>query len=116
MILSNIAMWETLRNSADWDFVKMPTLPEISKTQNRLRAESCASLAVTRFPISRMLKKPTSVSHSSTESEIISLDAGSRMDGILALDLWDLVTEVVHSSSNQAQRETQRASEGRLAA
>ena len=33
----------------------------------------------------------TSVSHSSTESEIISLDAGLRLDGILALDLWDLI-------------------------
>ena len=33
-------------------------------------------------------KLETSVSHSSTEAEIISLDAGSRMDGIPALDLW----------------------------
>ena len=40
------------------------------------------------------------MSHISTESDIISLDAGVRMDGILALDLWDLVMEVVHSSKN----------------
>ena len=40
-----------------------------------------------------MCKKQTSVSHSSTEAEIISLDAGLRMDGIPALDLWDLVIE-----------------------
>ena len=44
-----------------------------------------------------------SVSHRSTETEIISLDAGLRMDGIPALDLWDLVIEVVHSS-NQAKK------------
>ena len=31
-------------------------------------------------------EKQTSVSHSSTESEIVSLDAGLRMDGIFALD------------------------------
>ena len=31
------------------------------------------------------------VSHSSTESEIISLDAGLRLDGLLALELWDLI-------------------------
>ena len=43
-----------------------------------------------------MCKKQTSVSHSSTESKIISLDAGLRMDGLLALDLWDIVTEVLH--------------------
>ena len=52
----------------------------------------------TFVPISWMCKKQTSVSHSSTGSEIISLDAGLRMDGILALDLWDVVIEVSHSS------------------
>ena len=40
-----------------------------------------------------MCKKQTSVSHSSTESEIISLDAGLRMDVSLALDLWDVVKD-----------------------
>ena len=35
------------------------------------------------------------LSHSSTESEIISLDAGLRMDGLLALDLQDIVIEVL---------------------
>ena len=34
------------------------------------------------------VQEKTSVSHSSTEAEIISLDAGFRMDGIPALDLW----------------------------
>ena len=46
-------------------------------------------------PISWMCKKQTSISHSSTESEIMSLDAGLRMDGLLGLDLWDLVIEVL---------------------
>ena len=55
----------------------------------------------TLFPIRCMCKKQTSVLHSSTESEIISLDAGFRKDGIPALDLWDLVIEVLHSSTNQ---------------
>ena len=41
----------------------------------------------TFVPISWRCKKQTSVSHSSTESEIISLDSGLRMDG----DSWDLV-------------------------
>ena len=49
----------------------------------------------TFVPISWMCKKQKSVSHSSTESEIISLDAGLRMDGLLALDFWDLVIEVL---------------------
>ena len=42
-----------------------------------------------------MCKKQTSVSHSSTESEIISLDAGLRLDGLPALELWDLIVSVL---------------------
>ena len=59
----------------------------------------------TFVPISWMCKKQTSVSHSSTESEIISLDAGLRFDGIPALDLWDLIVAVLGNTnqSNKAQ-------------
>ena len=50
----------------------------------------CVLGSHTFVPISWMCKKQTSVSHSSTESEIISLDAGLRLDGIPALDygIW----------------------------
>ena len=44
-----------------------------------------------------MCKQQTSVSHLSSEAEVISLDAGLRMDGIPTLDLRDLVIEVVSS-------------------
>ena len=40
------------------------------------------------------VQEQTAVSHSSTESEIISLDAGLRLDGLLALELWDLIVSV----------------------
>ena len=40
-------------------------------------------------------KKQTAVSHSSAEAEIISLDAGVRMEGIPALVLWDQIVEVL---------------------
>ena len=46
-----------------------------------------------------MCKNQTSVSHSSTESEIISLDARLRLDGIPALDLWDLIVAVLGNTS-----------------
>ena len=49
----------------------------------------------TFVPIRWMCKKQNSVSHSSTESEIISLDAGLRLNGVLALDLWDLIVLVL---------------------
>ena len=47
-----------------------------------------------------MQKKQTSVSYSSLESEIIALDAGLRIDGLPALDLWDVVKEVLRSPNN----------------
>ena len=50
-----------------------------------------------------MCKKETAVSHSSTESEIISLGAGLLKDGLLALDLWDTVIDVLRSANNNVQ-------------
>ena len=50
-------------------------------------------------PVSWMSKKQTAVSHSSTESEIISLDTGLRLDGLLALELWDLIVSVLGNVS-----------------
>ena len=58
----------------------------------------------TYVPISWMCKKQTVVSHSSTESEIISLDAGLRLDGCPALDLWDLIVSVIGSVSQISDR------------
>ena len=51
-----------------------------------------------------MCKKQTSVSHSLTESEIISLDAGLRLAGIPALDLWGLIVAVL-GNTNQSHKE-----------
>ena len=61
----------------------------------------------TFVPISWMCKKQTSVSHSSTESEIISLDAGLRLDGIPALDLWDLIVFVLGNTIQTPDRSGQ---------
>ena len=53
----------------------------------------------TFVPISWMCKKQTAVSHSSTESEIISLDTGLRLDGLPALELWDLIVSVLGNTT-----------------
>ena len=55
----------------------------------------------------RAISQPQCVSHSSAESEIISLDADFIMDGIPALHLWDLRIDVMHSNSNQKQKDKQ---------
>ena len=59
----------------------------------------CVLGSHTYVPISWMCKKQTSVSHSSTESEIISLDTGLRLDGLPALELWDLIVSVLGNVS-----------------
>ena len=61
----------------------------------------------TFVPISWMCKKQTAVSHSSTESEIISLDTGLRLDGLLALELWELIASVFGSVSQISDRSGQ---------
>ena len=53
----------------------------------------------TFVPKSWTCKKQTSVSHSSTEFEIISLDIGLRLDGLPALELWDLIDSFLRNVS-----------------
>ena len=99
-------MCETLPNNADWDCFETPILQDILRIQNLLRVEHSAFFGSHTFvPISWMCKKQTSVSHSSTELEIISLDAGLRLEGIPALDLWDLIVTVLHGNTYQSDQE-----------
>ena len=71
----------------------------------------CVFGSHTFVPISWMCKKQTSVSHSSTESEIISLDTGLRLDGLLALELWDLIVSVFGNISHVSDRTEQPVKE-----
>ena len=64
----------------------------------------CVLGSHTFVPISWMCKKQTAVSHSSTESEIISLDAGLKLDGLPALKLWDLIVSVFGSMTQTTER------------
>ena len=66
-----------------------------------LEDSNCAFLEVW------MWKKQTVVSHSSTDSEIISLDTGLRLDGLPALELWDQIVSVFGSVSQISDRSGQ---------
>ena len=101
-ITNNIVMWEKLQNNADWDCFKTPILREIFEDSESTSAGTlCVFGGHTFVPVSWMCKKQTSVSHSSTGSEIISLDAGLRMDGIPALDFWDLIVTVLRGNTSE---------------
>ena len=98
-------MWVILPNNADWDCFKTLTSREILKFRNPLlEVTLCIFGSHTYVPISWMCKKQTSVSHSSTESEIISLDTGLRLDGLPALELWDLIVSVFGSVTQTSDR------------
>ena len=64
----------------------------------------CVFGSHTFVPICWICKKQTAVSHSSTESEIISLDTGLRLDGLPALELWDLIVSVLGNVSRVSDR------------
>ena len=97
--MGNTAKQYRLGLFQDSDFARDP---EDSKSTSG--GTLCIFGSHTFVPKSWMCKKHTSVSHSSTESEIISLDAGLRLDGIPALDLWDLVVSVLGNTTQTSER------------
>ena len=64
----------------------------------------CIFGSYTFVPISWMCKKQTSVSYSSTESEIISLDTGLRLDGLPALELCNQIVSFLGNVSRISDR------------
>ena len=72
---------------------------DLEDSKSTSRGTLCIFGSHTFVPISWMCKKQTAVSHSSTESELISLDTGWRLDGLPALELWDLIVSVFGSVS-----------------
>ena len=79
MTTDNIVMWVTQLISADWAYFKTQILlDEIN----------------IRRSVSYLRKPPNICPHQldvQETTEIISLDAGLRMDGLLGLDLWDVL-------------------------
>ena len=93
-------MWKTLQNITDCDFLQEPcSAGDLEDSKWTSGGILCIFGRPTFVPISWMCKKQTAVSHSSTESEVISLDVGLSMDGVLALSLWYLSDEVSSPSS-----------------
>ena len=96
--IQNFGMWVILQNNADWTVSGL----WLFGRSWRFKIHFWRNIVFgshTFVPISWMCKKQTSVSHSSTESEIISLDTGLRLDGLPALELWDLIVSVLGNVS-----------------
>ena len=102
---NNIVMWETLPKQCrlglfqDSDFAG-----DHEDSKSTSGRTLCVFGSHTFVPMSWICKKQTPVSQSSTESKIISLDAGLRLDGIPALDLWDLIVSVLGNTTQNHER------------
>ena len=84
--LTTLPCGKTQHNTVDRDCSKTPTLLGTLKIRNQHRGDFYVSSGVEHsFPTSWVCENQISVSHSSTESEVISLDAGLRMDGVPTL-------------------------------
>ena len=62
----------------------------------------------TFVPLGHLCKKQGAVSHSSTEAEVVALDACLRMDGIPALLLWDQVLQTCAPKATKADHSATR--------
>ena len=77
---------------------------DLEKSKSTSGEVLCFFGSHTFVPISWMCKKQTAVFHSSTESQIIFLVSGLRLDGLLALELWDLIVVVLESTTQNHDR------------
>ena len=98
-------MWETRVSIVDWVYSKTQTLQATLKIRKPTLVKHLMHFRKSSICSHKMdvQEANISLSHSSTESEVISLDAGLRLDGIPAFDLWDVVIEALHSSKNTHQ-------------
>ena len=106
MNTNSVVLWVILRNNAGWDCFRTPILQGILKIRNPLLVEQCAFLEVIHLfqQVGCARNKLQFHTVCSTESEIISLDAGLRLDGIPALDSRDLTVTVLGNHESEPYR------------
>ena len=76
-------------------FVDASFAGDLQDSKSTSGAILCLTGPQTFVPLSWFCKKQTAVSHSSSEAEVVALDAGVRMEGLPALTLWDAVISVL---------------------
>ena len=94
----NFAIWEaTLKIAYMLLFQDASFASDSRDSKSASGGLLCVFGSYTHISISLMCKKHSAVSHSSAQSETLSSDAGSRMDGLPALEFWECVLETFSS-------------------
>ena len=104
MCTNNVVMWVILPNNATGIVQDSDFSGDLEDSKSNSGGTLCVFGSHIFVPINWMCKKQTAVSHNSTESEIISLDTGLRLDGLLALEFWDLIVSVFGNVSRVSDR------------
>ena len=82
-------------------YSRMRTSQEICQVPNPRQAACCVSSDRTHCSFLWCEEKQSAVCDSSTGAGFVSLDAGLRMEGMPALNLWDTVIKVLHPTVNR---------------
>ena len=91
-------MWEILPNNAGLDCFKTPILREILRTQKIYFLRN-----IVRFWKSHICSNKKGF-RSKPQFHTAQQDAGLRLDGFLALDLWDLIVSVLGNTTQTTER------------
>ena len=97
---NSIATWVVLQNNADWDCFKTPILREILRIQNPLLEELCAFLEVIHLFQQVGWVRNKLQFHTVQQNP----KAGLKLDGIPALNLWDLIVSVLGNTTQNHDR------------
>ena len=102
---NNIVMSQQCRLGLFQDSDFAGDLADSKSTSGRLFVHICKSYICSH---KLDVQEKNSLTQFNRTWDYLSLDAGLRMDGIPALDLWDLVIDVLHSSSNRTRKSKEK--------
>ena len=95
-----------LQNNADWDCFKTAILQEILRTRNLHQVEHCVFSEATRlFQLGGCVRNKLQFRTAQQNQKSFPWMAGLRLDGIPALDSWDLIVAVLHGNTFQNNQE-----------
>ena len=104
MNINSIGFWLTVQNYTNWDCFKTLTSQEILKTQNPLLEEHCAFLEVIHL-FQKVGCARNKLLFLTVQQKLKSYRwTGLRLDGLPALELWDLIVSVLGNISSVSDR------------
>ena len=109
MNTNNIVKWVILPNNADWDFFKTLTSLEDLEDSKIHFWKNIVHFWKSYICSNKLDVQETNCCYLTVQQnlKIISLDTGLRLDGLPALELWDLIVSVLGNVSRVSDRSGQ---------